>query len=53
METIKIIYDHSGIKLPLLPKGMKELKQLSNGMVEDSYGRKYWYDENGSIRRLK
>lgn len=48
---IEIRPSNKAIKPP--PKGMKELKQLPNGLLEDSRGRKYWIYENGSLRRLK
>jgi len=35
------------------PKGMTQLKRLEGGMVEDSRGKKYYRDINGSLRKVK
>ena len=54
MEEYKIVYKDTQSKVGRsYPKGTTQLKALPDGMVEDSRGRKYWYDENGSIRRLR
>ncbi len=35
------------------PKGMTQLKKLEGGIFEDSRGKKYYRDVNGSLRKVK
>jgi hypothetical protein len=52
-ESKKIIKDAlkpEKFKLRDLLKGMK---QVENNEVEDSYGKRYWKGEDGSLRRIR
>jgi len=53
-EKVEIVYKDTQLKVGRsYPKGTTPLKKLPNGLVEDSRGRKYYYAEDGSLRRLK